>query len=176
MSLLILLYSRTGNNRVLADLIAEKTHADIAEIHPVGWYPMLRVIWQMATGRRPRVRALQHDPGAYDRVLLMAPIWDMHVAFPMTEALRTNKAGIGSYDFVTFCGYIRDGQPDAARQELTQAVGHPPLHQMELHVGDLVPEDQREDPRKVSAKRVTRSDLDHFAAQIAQIIGWYDPA
>jgi hypothetical protein len=176
MPLLILLYSRTGNNRILADLIAQKTGAQIAEVRPVGWFPMLRVIWQMATGRRPRVHPLLHDPGAYDRVLVIAPIWDTHVAFPMTATLQSNRAAIGSYDFVTLCGYIREGQPDVARSELAESVGHPPVHQMELHIGDLVPEDQRDDPRKVSAKRITRADMDHFAGQIDDIVGWYDPA
>ncbi len=176
MSLLILLYSRTGNNRVLADLIAHKTGAQIAEIRPAGRYPMLRVIWQMATGRRPRVRKLDHDPAAYDRVLVIAPIWDMHLAFPMTEALQDNRAAMGSYDFATFCGYVRDGQPDVARRELTECIGHPPVRQMELHVGDLVPAGQRDDPRKVSAKRVTAAEMDRFVGQIDEIVGWYDPA
>lgn len=176
MTLLILVYSRTGNNRLLARAIAERTGGAVEAVRTAAWYPLPRVIWQMATGRRPKVRQLQHDLVAFDRLLVVAPLWDMHVAFPMTAALRANKPHVGRYDFVSFCGYVREGQPEAVRTELAELVGHPPVRQMELHVGDLVPEAQRNDPRKVSARRVTRTELVHFSDQLDTITGWYDPA
>ena len=176
MALLILSYSRTGNNRLLAQTVARRTGAVIEEVQPMGWYPLPRVIWQMATGRLPRVRTLRHEIAAYDRLLVMAPVWDRHVAFPMIAALRKVKAEVRRYDFVSLCGYVRDRQDETIREELVEVVGHPPDAQMELHVGDLLPEAFRNDPRKVSARQLTMADLDVFSAQIDRIVGWYNPA
>lgn len=176
MSILILFYSRTGNNRVLAQHLAGKLGATTEEVKTRYWYPLPRVIWNMSKGRHPSVRPLGVDPAQFDHVLALAPIWDMHVAFPLAEALHVNRAAIGRYDFVSCCGYIREGQPEAARARLAALVGHPPVHQMELHVGDLFAPAERMDVRKVSGRRINTGDLATFKNRIETITGWYLPA
>ena len=173
MSLLVLYYSRSGNNRLLAQHLAQRLGAAVEEVKTRFWYPLPRMIWQLRTGNLPAVRPLSHDPAGFDHVLLVAPLWDMHVAFPLAAALQANRTAIGRYDFATFCGYVREGQPEAVRKSLAELVGHPPVHQIELHVGDLVPAEQRYNVRKVSGRRVRPSDLSTFERQIAAIIGWY---
>jgi hypothetical protein len=173
MSILILFYSRTGNNRVLARHLAGRLGATLEEVKTRHWYPFPRVIWNMRNGRRPAVHPLRVDLAAFDHVLVLGPLWDMHVAFPLAEALHINRAAIGRYAFVSLCGYLRDGQPEAVRVRLVELLGHPPVHQMELHVGDLVAEADRSDVRKVSGRRVIEDDLATFDTQIATISGWF---
>lgn len=175
MAVLILVYSRSGNNALLARALAARLNARIEEVRPRGWYPLLRMIWQMRRGTRPRIRPLGVDPAAFEQVLVMAPLWDMKLAFPMAQALGQHRDTIGRYDFVTLCGDQRDGQPDAVRAELAALVGHPPVHQMELHVGDLLPAKARENVMKFSGHRVTEAELCRFDSQIDQIAAWYAP-
>ena len=64
---------------------------------------------------------------------------------------------------------------DTEMAELAALVGHPPVHQMELHVGDLLPAAARENVMKVSGHRVTEAELYRFGSQIDQIAAWYAP-
>ena len=174
MSILILYYSRSGNNRVLARQLAVRLGATLEEVKTRFWYPLPRMIWNMRNGRHPGVRPLRTDPAQFDHVLVVGPLWDMHVAFPLAAALQVNRATIGRYDFVTLCGYVRDGQPEAVRAQLAEFLGHPPVHQLELHVGDLMADADRGNVRKVAGRRVSEGDLAAFDAQITEISRWYE--
>lgn len=175
MSVLVLYYSRSGNNRLLARHLAARLGADVEEVRARGWRTFLSMILDMSRDRRPRLHPLRHDAGAYDSVLFLAPIWDFSVAHPMKTCLESLKARLTSYSFVTLCGYRRDGQGDHIRQELRDLTGREPAHTAELLVADLVPESDRHKVRVVSAKRVTEAELASFDPQIEAILGWFGP-
>lgn len=169
MRVLILVYSFTGNNRHLAQHLAARLGAEIEELRERRKRTVLRVILDMMFRRRPAIAPITADPAAFDHVLLIAPIWDMNVAHPMASALRSLAGRLGAYSFVTLCGYVREGQPARISADLTALAGHPPEAVDEFFVGDLVPEEDRENVRTISAYRVTEADLTAFEPRITAI-------
>lgn len=169
MRALIVVHSFTGNNRLLADELARRTGAAVVEVLPLGRRTRFSILADLVLRRRPAVRPLAADPVGYDRVLLVAPLWDRHVAFPMISALRTVKGRLGAYDFATLCGDARPGQGDVVRTELAAVVGHPPDMVTELHVADLLPEALRRQVRKVSGHRVSAAELRQFEPELAAL-------
>ncbi len=173
MRLLILYYSRTGNNRLLANHLAELTGADIEEIRPERRFKLLGFLMDFLGHRTPKIAPIASDPAKFDHVLFIAPIYDMSIGHPIKTALIELKDRLSAYSFVTFCGYHREDQSDHIRQELQDVTGQAPAHIRELPVGDLLPEDKRGDVMAVSGHRATRAELDHFTTDIETIRSWF---
>lgn len=172
MSALVLYYSHSGNNRLFAGRIAERTGARLAEVRARGWRTFLSIVRDMSKDRRPPIAPLDADPGDFERVLLVAPVWDMQVAKPMVTALEAVGDRIGRYAFASLCGYVREGQTAALSDELTARLGHPPEAVLEAFVGELVPESQRGNPLRVSRRRVTAGELDRFEDVVGRAVSW----
>lgn len=176
MKLLILYYSRTGNNRILAKYLADKIGADIEEIRPIRTFKLLGFLLDFFRNRRPTIVTITKSPKNYDHTLFIAPLYDMGLAHPMKTVLIQLKGQLGPYSFVTFCGYERDGQTKHIHGELLDLTGIAPAYVQELWVEDLLPEDQRENVMKVSGYKVKETELEEFADSISQVIGWFKQA
>lgn len=116
MRAVIVVYSFTGNNRLLAQEIAARTGAEVETVgRRWGW----SILFDLALKRRPPIKPLAVDPAGFDRVLVIAPLWDRYVAFPMASALAALRDRVPGHDFVTLCGYERAGQTETVRRELS---------------------------------------------------------
>lgn len=173
MKLLILVYSHSGNNRRLARALAALTGATVAEAVPKGWRTFFSIFRDMSRKRRPAIEPILADPADFDHTLIVAPVWDMGLARPMVTALGLLGDRIGSCSFATLCGYVREGQPEALRTELTGLIGHPPDHLDELFVGDLVAPKDRGRITRVTMRRVSEADMAVFAPRIGEIARRY---
>lgn len=176
MKLLILYYSRTGNNRLLAQHLAENLGSDIEEIRVMRKFKMLGFLLDFFKNRRPKIVEMTTNPRDYDHVLFLAPLFDMGIAHPMKTALTQLKTQLGPYSFVSFCGYEREGQSEHVHDELLALTGIEPAHIQELWVGDLLPKEERENVMKVSGYKVNATELEAFADNISLIINWYKQA
>lgn len=172
MTALVLFYSHSGNNRLFARRIAERAGARLAEVRPLGWRTVLSIVRDMSKDRRPPILPPGVDPGDFNRVLMVAPVWDSQVAKPMVTAIETLGDRIGRYAFASLCGYVREGQPEALRDELTRRLGRAPDAVIEAFVGDLVPEAQRSNPLRVSRRRVEPAELGRFQGPIDRAVAW----
>lgn len=170
MRILIVVYSFTGNNRLLAQDLARRLGAEIAEVETVGRRRTFSILLDMVFKRKPEVEALRVDPADYDHVIFMAPLWDMDPAYPLATVMRRYRGRVGRYSFITLCGYVRDGQTEHAREAVTRLLERPPEHVVELHVGKLVPAEDRGNVRKVSGHKVTEDELRAFEPEIREIV------
>jgi flavodoxin len=91
MKYLVVYYSRTGNNRTIAEFIASRLSADIDEIidkkNRQG-----RLNWLLA-GRDSRAKKLteieyQKNPQDYDTIIIGAPIWAWNPIPPLRTYLK----------------------------------------------------------------------------------------
>jgi len=171
MRILILAYSFTGNNRLLAQTLVRRLDADLEEVKPLKHRRKASILFDLIFKRKPKVAPLRSDPGGYDHILLMAPIWDRHVGFPLISALAAGLKGrVRSYSFLTLCGSVREGQSDVIRTELQDCLGLAPRRITELHVETLVPEADRKNVSVVSGYRVSEQDLTAFEPAIAEVV------
>lgn len=78
---IIIYYSHTGNTKRLAELVQQKTGADIAEIRTVQEYTgtydeiLEQGKWEVESGYCPEIYPLEVDLKQYDRVILGTPVW-----------------------------------------------------------------------------------------------------
>lgn len=173
MKLLILYYSHTGNNRLLAERLGREFGARVVGVVEKRKRHGLTILLDMLFKRRPPIRDLGVSPRDYEHVLLMAPLWNMGIAHPMKSAILQMKDALARFSFVSFCGYERPGQAAHVAKELEQLTGKAPVQVWELHVSDLFPPEQKNKVTVVSAHKVTEQELERFQAKIGEITAYF---
>lgn len=99
---LIVNYSRTGNNKYLAERTAEALNSDIAHIKPriPGIVPLLIA---SATGISMGNKKIKKDFHSYDSVILCGPIWMGQLITPLKDFLNKQGKEIQKLHFITSC-------------------------------------------------------------------------
>ena len=112
-------YIETGNTKILAEMIAERTHGDIFEIKTVKPYPKeYRPATEAAKqekeeNARPEIVGELPDLSKYDVVFLGYPIWWSDMPMPVYTFLdRENFAG---KIILPFCTHEGSGLSDTQR-------------------------------------------------------------
>ena len=103
MKILIVYYSKTGNNAYLAKLIAKNNAYDIERIKPrVSAFPLLLLssALKKGFGNKP----MQSRFTDYDKVILCGPIWMGTVVAPLRAFLLKYGNEIRQLHFITCCG------------------------------------------------------------------------
>ena len=124
---LVLYYSQTETTKALAELIQQKTGADIASIEvvtPYGDYgeTIQRGSQEVASHNLPELKPLTVDLADYDVIYLGTPVWFGTVANPILSLLETEKfEGKKIVPFVTFGSGGRNTVEDYLRSTLTKA-------------------------------------------------------
>ena len=169
MNTLIVYYSHSGNNRLLAEHLGRILGARVEGVIEKRKRTGLTMLLDMLLKRRPAIHAIEASPKDFDRVLLLAPLWNMHIAHPMQTAIGQLKGRLDGFSFASFCGYARPGQSEHVTGELAKLAGKAPERVWELHVCDLVPSADRNKVTVVSAHRVAEEELEVFRAKIEEI-------
>ncbi|MCQ2160083.1 MAG: hypothetical protein MJY97_03230 [Bacteroidales bacterium] len=127
MKSLVLYYSQTETTKTLAELIQQKTGADIASIevvNPYGDYgeTIQRGSQEVASKNYPELKPLTVDLADYDVIYLGTPVWFGTVANPILSLLETEKfEGKKVVPFVTFGSGGRNTVEDYLRTTLDKA-------------------------------------------------------
>ncbi len=160
---LVVYYSRTGNNKFLAEQAAQRLQSEIEEIRPV-LNSHLLFLMGIGLGNKK----LKHDLSEYSRIILFGPIWMGRFVYPLKKFVRKNRKNIKDLLFITCCG------SDYKMKD--QKFGHGLVFNK---VKDLFPdiniqctafpitlalsEDNKEDPKQVME---TRLDNENFKGDI----------
>lgn len=91
MKTLAVYYSKTGTTRKVAEAVAAKTGCDLDAI--------------TYNEAAKNVQA-DKNPGEYDRVVLLAPVWAFSLAEPMKLYLKQYGSGIKTYSLIVTCGMM----------------------------------------------------------------------
>jgi hypothetical protein len=89
MKTLIVLYSKTGNTRKVAQRVKDALGGDIDEI---------------SFDEAAHTIAHELEPAAYERVILMCPVWAFSLPEPMKLYLERHKGDIKNYRLAVTCG------------------------------------------------------------------------
>jgi len=110
--MLVAVFSRTGNTRVVAGQIRRAYGTDPFEIEPAEPYPdeyaavVAQAQKERDTGYRPPLRGLVPNIGSYDTVFLGFPIWGMSTSAVIRSFLSSHDlSGKTLIPFVTHGGY-----------------------------------------------------------------------
>lgn len=166
MRILIIYFSFSGNNRLLAEHLSKRIGCDICPIVEKKRRTIVTIILDMMFRREPKIKALDCAALNYDHIILVAPIWDSKLANPMKTLIKREKAVLSNYSFISLCGYERSGQKESITKELSALTGRSPKAVSELKVCDLFPAEKRNDIKTISRYHATSEDLIMFESQI----------
>jgi flavodoxin len=167
MSTLIVCYSFSGNNRMLARFLRTRLGADLQEIEEVKPRTGFAILLDILFKRSPQIKKASIRWSQYDQVLFLAPIWNHRIASPLRAFLEQEKEHIGPYGFITLCG---TGGNHKITAELTQLVGHPPEAVLELLVNDLLPPEKKNKIRYTSGYKVGQEELAFFEPALEKFL------
>lgn len=107
MKILVIYYSLTGNAKLVAEIIAEKTGADLLGLKPekeLNSNSLLKHLWggkQVITKEKPKLLPLAKNPKDYDLIFIGTPVWAFNFCPAVRSFLAENK--ITDKKIVIFC-------------------------------------------------------------------------
>ena len=161
--ILIVYYSFSGNNEVLAKKLQARLNCDIYKITETRTRNTFDIFLDIIFRRNPKVQKPYISLNQYDYILLVAPIWAGRIANPVKTFLKMDRSNIHSYSFITLCG---GGNNIKVENELSNILDSGPQAILELTVNDLLPLEKRNKVKYTSNFQVKTSDLILFEHSI----------
>jgi len=91
--ILMVYFSRTGNTRRLAEAIARELACDIEVIRESrnrqGFTEFVKSCFEALFRHHPKIETVQHDPSAYDLVILGTPVWAGSMSSPVRSYIAS---------------------------------------------------------------------------------------
>lgn len=113
MKTVVVYYTRYGNSRVAAKLIARQLGATIHSIEVKKQKGVFRSTFSAMFGRRPKIKAMHLDPREWDMMVLVAPIWVGKPATPVKTFLAETR--VADRKIAAFFSYTTTTPQEAAR-------------------------------------------------------------
>jgi multimeric flavodoxin WrbA len=153
---------------LLAETLSKRLGCEACELRPRKPRTNLDLLLDAFLHRTPPNEPVPFDIGAYDYVILVAPVWNARVAAPMRSFARRFGAHLASYAFITACGG-RPGQTERLHRELTRFIGRGPRQLAEIEMQRLLPPAVWRGLR-ASDYRLKAEDMVKLAPQIERFV------
>lgn len=108
MSIAVVFYSMSGNTKSVAEIIAEKTGADLIEIKPEKQYPdkgFRKYLWggkSAVMGDTPKLLPYDFNADKYDTIIFGYPVWASNFTPPIKTFIKENMEKIAGKDFAVY--------------------------------------------------------------------------
>ena len=166
MKILVVYYSYTRSNAILARRLQKTVGADLFEIEEVKRRTGFTILLDLIFNRRPAIKATPVSVKDYDHVIFIAPIWASRVAAPLAAFIRNEKDNIRRYSFLTLCGGV-DGQKEKIVRQLAALSGKDPAFVTELWLKSLpMPKEKRDRIKWNQGYEMDDTDLKFFESRI----------
>ena len=126
MKKLIISYSFSGNNALLANILAATASADYPEIRELKKRNVFTIVLDTVLNRTPKIQPLQTNFEEYDHIIFVAPIWFGKIATPFRQVFRQCRDQLTRYSFISLSGGA-NGTPPRVEKELKHQLGKSPL-------------------------------------------------
>lgn len=165
MKTLIVYFSHTRNNEILANYLQNKISCDILRIEEASRRTGLTILFDLLFDRTPKLIDHGRPLENYSDFIFVAPIWAAKIATPLKSFLLKEKDRVKSYSFISLCGGV-NGQLKKITNELQKILHRDPKLVKELWINDLLPPDKINTVKYTSGYRATVADLDYFKDEI----------
>jgi flavodoxin len=162
---LIVYYSLTKNNELLAKLLQARLGCEMLRIETVRKKGIFSIALDVIFGRKPAIRSYNISIVDYDHLIIVGPVWMGKIAAPLRTFLSEEKGSIIRYSFISVCGGLT-GQKEKIESELEAIVGMRSQSVLELWVSEIMSSNVTRDSKNVSAYRITSTDLEKFKIKI----------
>jgi hypothetical protein len=158
MKVIVISYSRTGNNQDLAASLAAALGAEHARITEPKPRAMSKIVLDVMLKRTPKIALPVENVEGYDWVLFCGPVWMGQVASPFRACFKRLAPQIDHYAFVSICGGA-DGPNPKLAGELEERLGKAPACLLDLHIAELLPPEPKPTRDDTMAYRITEGDV-----------------
>ena len=106
MKTLIVYYSRSGKSEIIAKDLQNKTGCDIDKIEYAkkNKVSYIGAIFEALGRKTTQIKGAAHNPGDYDRIIFVTPIWVGRMATPVRSYMAEKRTDIKSYSLIAACG------------------------------------------------------------------------
>lgn len=170
---LIVYYSYTGNNQILAEQLANRLNCEAVPILEVKSRTWLTTVLDLMLRRLPKIEPLRESLQKFDHVIFIGPIWANRIATPLLALFEKERSHILKYSFVTFCGGSKTDHRKLFQNALTKALGGAPEAVFELRVTDLLSRLQKKTVRLVSGYKVDADELAALENEISRMVKFF---
>ena len=125
--ILVILYSRSGYTKTIAEAIASACHADMEVIRDGarrGLFGYLRSGFEATRKKLPDIEPIENDPSRYDLIVIGTPVWAANIASPVRTFVTRYKDKFRNVAF--FCTLGGSGA-EKVLDDLTQLCGKSPI-------------------------------------------------
>lgn len=164
MKTLIVYYSFTHNNELLAKNLESRLGCDVLKIETLRKRNSFSILFDLLFKRRPAIQKHSLTLTDYDQFVFIAPIWGGTIAAPMKTFLSEEKIHINRYSFISVCGGLA-GQLENIEEQLKQILGKNPVSVVELWVSEIIKASTK-DAKIVSRYRIAPDELAQFETKI----------
>ena len=148
MSILVVSYSRTGNNALLARHLAKRLEADHEELvegrSRRGNWGVIRSVFQAALGIPSKIAPLDRNPKEYDTVVCCSPVWSGRITPALRRFLKTYRPVL---ERVAYASISLNDHNEPALKDVRSSSGKEPVAILELPLKDGVSEQERKELR-----------------------------
>lgn len=181
MKTLVVYFSKSGNNKYLAEKFALDLNGDIEALTPfVGGLPLQMLFSLIGFG--PGIHTVENPVSEYDRIIVCGPIWAGHPAWPNRSFLKKHGGDARKIFYATCCGggdAEKDGRFGYARvfREVEKLAGAKMVACEAFPVPLVLPEGKRKDDSAVMNARLSdesftgeiRERYDSFLRAVEQV-------
>ena len=122
MKALVIYYSMSGNVGQIAEMISEKSGADLLAIHPVKAYPdkgAKKFLWggkSALMGDKPKLQPYIFDADKYDTIIFGSPVWASSFTPPVRSFIEENRDALNGKRFAAYVCYMGSGDKKALKK------------------------------------------------------------
>lgn len=163
MKILVVYYSKTGNNRYLAEKMARSLAGDSEAIKPrLKAFPLLVLFSLTKIG--PGIKPLKHLVNGYDRIIVCGPIWMGGLISPLGDFLKKYSTSINRLYFATCCGSSnadKDNKFGYAKVflQVKNTLKNKYVYCEAFPIGLILPEDKRHDSTAMMKARLSDANF-----------------
>lgn len=169
MKTLVVYYSLSSNNELLAKEIARRLSCDILKIEEVNRRTKFTILFDKVFSRIPKLKSYDIDLSEYRDFIFISPIWAGAVASPLKAFLMREQQHINHYSFISVCGG-REGQREKIVEELMNLTHQDPEKVTELWITDLIPSEKREDIEFITRFKFSEDAIASFESKIEDFL------
>lgn len=175
MKTIVIYYSRTGNNKYLAEKIAKESASDIELLRP-NINLFLFLLLKLGGGNKKLI----HNLSEYDRVILCGPIWMGSLVYPLKNFLTKHIKEIKNLIFVTCCSSTFETKDDKYGYNrvfniVKEIAGEKCTYCEAFPIQLVMPQEKRKDGEAVMKARLSDDNFkgeiqEHFEKFLAKIV------
>lgn len=160
---IVVYYSKTGNNKYLAEKAADVLHCPAISLKP-RFSPFPFLLLSSATKLSFGNRSLKYNFDDYDSVILCGPIWMGQFVAPLYDFVQKYKKNIRKLNFITCCG-----SKDAAKEDkFGYATVFPKIRELlgekcenceALPIDLVLPDDKKGDDQAMMSARLSDANF-----------------